>query len=73
MVEMFETKLRKIGNSMGIIIPSSIIEELGYINGDIIRVALPHSDLKPRNDLLKRIAGMAKGAKDFTRDREDRY
>ena len=73
MAEVFETKIRRIGNSLGIIIPAEIIEELGYHNGDTISIAIPPSDLKKRNKLLKQLAGMCKGMSPFVRDEEDRY
>jgi len=40
MTKLFEAKVRKIGNSLGIIIPSEIIEEMGFHKGDIINVAI---------------------------------
>ena len=38
MAEVFEAKLRKIGNSLGVIIPSEIIDELGYHKGDVVHI-----------------------------------
>lgn len=73
MAEIFETKIRKIGNSLGVIIPSDLIEELGYHNGDTVKVAIPPSGLKKRNDLLKQLAGQFKGKSPFVRENEDRF
>jgi antitoxin component of MazEF toxin-antitoxin module len=52
MTEVFEAKLRKIGNSLGVIIPSDIIEEMEYKEGNLIYVAIPPSDNKQRNAIL---------------------
>ena len=73
MADVFETKIRKIGNSLGVIIPSEILEELGYKNGDTVHVAIPPSDLKKRNDLLKQLAGISSGKPPFVREKEDRF
>ena len=73
MAEVFEAKLRKIGNSLGVIIPSNLIEELGVHRGDMIHVAIPVISNEKRNELLRRIAGTYQKTKAFKRDKEDRY
>ena len=73
MAEVFEAKLRRIGNSLGIIIPNEIIQAGGYDDGDTINVAIPYSNLAERNKLLLAIAGKYKGKEPFVRDKEDRY
>lgn len=73
MTEIFEAKLRKIGNSLGIIIPSEIIEEMGFHKGDKIHLAIPPSETRKRNELIKRLAGVDAGKPPFERDKEDRY
>jgi antitoxin component of MazEF toxin-antitoxin module len=62
MAEVFEAKLRRVGNSLGIIIPNELIQEFGFDDGDIIRVAIPSSDISAR-----------RGKKPFKRDKGDRF
>ena len=73
MAEVFESKLRKVGNSVGIIIPNDILDELGYDQGDVIQVAIPPSDFESRNEIIHQMAGSAKGKKPFKREKRDRY
>ena len=73
MTEVFETKLRKIGNSLGIIIPNEILRVLGYEKGDSIHVAIPLSDKKTRNKKLLLLAGIDKIKSEFKRDKKDRF
>lgn len=73
MTRVFSAKLRKLGNSLGIIIPAEIIEELGFHTGDVIHVAIPPSELRKRNELLRTLAGVDKGKPPFFRDKGERY
>ncbi len=69
MSSTFEAKLRRIGNSLGIIIPSEVLDELGYGQGDNVRVMIP---LKRRERLLA-LAGMYVGKPRFKRDKRERF
>lgn len=73
MTEVFEARLRKIGNSLGILVPAHIIEGLGFRQGDVIHVAIPPSETTKRNDLLLELTGIDKKKSRFTREEEDRY
>lgn len=73
MVEVFEARLRKIGNSLGILIPAHILEGLGFHKGDIIQVAIPPSETLKRNELLLELTGIDKKKTIFKREKEDRY
>ena len=73
MTEVFEAKLRKIGNSLGVIIPSEIIEELGYHRGDVVHIAIPPVNGDKRNELILKMAGIYKKKLHFKRDKGDRY
>ena len=73
MTEVFESKLRRIGNSLGIIIPNDVLEELGYDQGDSIQVVIPPSDIETQNERLRKMAGSAKGKKPFKHEKRDRY
>ena len=73
MSEVFEAKLRKIGNSLGVIIPAKIIEELHFQKGDVIHLAIPPTNNVKRNDLILNIAGIDIKKPRFKRDKKDRY
>jgi len=73
MTEVFEAKLRKIGNSLGVIIPSDIIDELGYHKGDIVHIAIPPANGDKRNKQILNMAGIYKKKSTFKRDKGDRY
>jgi len=73
MSEVFEAKLRKIGNSLGIIVPSNIIEELNFHKGDVVHVVIPPTKNIKRNKLLLSLAGIDKNKIPFKREKGDRY
>lgn len=73
MSEVFETKLRKIGNSLGILVPAHIIKGLNFHKGDTINVAIPASKNIKRNKLLVSLAGIDKDKTLFKREKKDRY
>lgn len=73
MADVIEAKLRKVGNSLGIIIPNDILQQLGYAKGDIIHLAISPADIKIRNRDLLALAGIDKGKKPFRREKRDRF
>lgn len=73
MAEVFEAKLRRVGNSFGVIIPREMIQEAGYDIGDTIPLTIPKKDFEERNRKLRSIIGMHKGLPGFEREKEDRY
>lgn len=73
MTETFEAKLRQIGNSLGVIIPSEVLDERGFTKGDKVQLTLPPSSFEKRNEKLKKMIGVYKGTKPFKRDKDDRY
>ncbi|MDO9537307.1 MAG: hypothetical protein Q7J68_03205 [Thermoplasmata archaeon] len=73
MADVFEAKLRRVGNSLGIIIPNDLLEELGFGQGDVIHVAIPSSSLGTRNEKLMKLIGIERGKKPFRRDKGDRF
>lgn len=73
MATVIDTKLRRIGNSMGVIIPNRIIESRGYRLGDTIPIALPPATVTDRNRRLRELAGTFKNKGAFVREKEDRY
>ena len=73
MAEVFEAKLRRIGNSLGIIVPSHIIEGLNFHKGDIVHIVIPPSESIKRKRLLISLAGIDKNKTPFKREKKDRY
>ena len=69
MSELFKAKVRRVGTSLGILIPKGIAEQDKIKVGQEIQVSF----LKQRKieEVLK-LFGTAKGAKPFERDRTDR-
>lgn len=61
--------MRKIGNSLGVMIPSEIIEEMGFRKGDTIHVAIPPSESEKRNEMLRELAGIDKEKAPFRREK----
>jgi antitoxin component of MazEF toxin-antitoxin module len=68
MERVVKVKVRKIGTSLGVLIPKKFIEESSVKEGEEIEIAL----LKRKKELVNRFFGMARGAKHFHRDKEDR-
>lgn len=64
--EMFVTKLRKIGNSYGVLIPASVIREEGLKTQDKVEVII----MKRTSRAIDRYFGIAKHFKEpFIRDK----
>jgi antitoxin component of MazEF toxin-antitoxin module len=72
MSEVFKTKVRKIGNALGVIIPKKVLKKVHATEGEEIEMIIPASDPQ-RQIALKNVAGLYKGAKPFVREFEDRY
>lgn len=69
MPELFKAKVRKVGTSLGVLIPKDLIEELGVKEGEEVEVGLLKEN---RLKLIEKAFGIAKGAGPFERDRIDR-
>lgn len=69
MPKAFKAKIRKVGTSLGILVPKELAESERIKEGEEVEVGL----LKRRKvgEVLK-LMGTAKGAKPFERDRIDR-
>ncbi len=72
MTEVFRTKLRRVGNSLGITIPLDVIHKLGFHKDDVVDVAIPPKR-EVKNRTIMEIAGIDAGKSAFKRDRGDRY
>lgn len=64
---VFKVKIRKIGTSLGVLIPKQIIDEGSLKVGEEVEIDI----LKRRKDLIDRALGMARGAKPFVREYEE--
>ncbi len=72
MSEVFEAKVRKIGNARGVIIPNDILKRIHAIEGEKIQFIIPITRTS-RLKALRNVAGRYKRAKPFKREHEDRY
>ena len=69
MPELFKAKVRKVGSSLGILIPKEVIEKQKIKEGEEVEVGL----LKQRRlEEVLRLIGTAKDTKPFERDIIDR-
>ena len=69
MSELFETRIRRIGTSFGVLIPKRLMKDQKIKNGDKVEIAL----LKRRKlALIERAFGIAKGSAGFEREHNDR-
>ena len=71
MTQVFEGKVRKLGNSMAVIIPNEVLTEAGVREGDALKLAIPVSIVK-RKRVWKKIAGIDAGLPPFSREKHDR-
>ncbi|MDG6900307.1 MAG: AbrB/MazE/SpoVT family DNA-binding domain-containing protein [Nitrososphaerota archaeon] len=71
MAQVFEGKVRKLGNSMAVIIPKDVLTEVGVREGDVLKLAIPVSVTK-RKRVWKRVAGIDAGLPPFSREEHDR-
>jgi len=65
-------KVRRLGNSMAVIIPKELLEESGASEGDTIKlsIAIPKAT---RETGLESIAGKDRKARPFVREKQDRF
>lgn len=68
METVFKVKVRRIGSSLGVLIPKRMISKKKIKEGEEIEISL----LKRRKELISKAFGIAKGAGPFERDSLDR-
>ena len=69
MVEVLRVKVRKVGDSLGFLIPKGLADKEKIKEGEEVNVSI----FKERNlDAVLKLRGIAKGAQPFKRDRTDR-
>ena len=71
MTTVFETKVRRLGNSLAVIVPNQIAVETGAREGDDVKVSIM-STRSSGSSALDEFAGKNIGAKPFSRNRRDR-
>ncbi len=69
MSELFKAKARKVGTSIGVLIPKGVIQQEKIKIGQELELYF----LKPKRlEEIEKMFGIAKGAKPFRRDNGDR-
>ena len=71
MAQVFEGKVRRLGNSMAVIIPSNVLSDAGIHEGDLLKLAIPVPLVK-RKRIWKKVAGIDRGMPAFSREKHDR-
>ncbi len=72
MSRVLSGKIRRVGNSMAVIIPKDLLEETGAGEGDSIKLSLTIPKAK-RDSALENMAGMYPRARPFKREKRDRF
>ncbi|MCL4326604.1 MAG: hypothetical protein M1481_07325 [Candidatus Thermoplasmatota archaeon] len=67
METIFKVKIRRVGTSLGILIPKRLIANKSIKEGEEVEIAI----LKRRKDLVAKVFGIAKGAGHFERHAKD--
>jgi len=65
-------RIRRVGNSLAVIIPKELLDEAGANEGDMISLSLSIPTSK-RNSALMAAAGIDKRKRHFQRKATDRY
>ncbi len=66
---LFKTRVRKVGTSLGVLIPKDLIAQQKIREGETIEIALFK---EKKLEQIKKAFGIAKGSKPFERDGVDR-
>jgi antitoxin component of MazEF toxin-antitoxin module len=73
MSKLFTAKVRKVGTSLGLLIPKEIAQQEEIKEGQEIQISLlKKRKLEEVEEMIEKMFGKAKGAKSFERDRNDR-
>lgn len=71
-MELFRGRLRRVGNSLSVLVPKKALDELHVGEGDEVEVALMPMARERRRRLAAAI-GSTPGLAPFRRERRDRY
>ena len=69
MSQLFNVKVRRVGTSLGVLIPKEVVAEEGIQEGEQVGVSLLKAK---RLESIDRLFGIAKGARPFKRDKTNR-
>ena len=72
LMEAFRARLRRVGNSLSVLVPKQTLDELHVGEGDEVEVTV-HRVKSDQEAALDAIAGTCPGLGPFKRDRRDRY
>lgn len=72
LVQLFRGRLRRVGNSLSVLVPKKALEDLHRGEGDEVEVAIlpPAPERRAR---LQRAIGSVPGLAPFRRERKDRF
>ncbi|MBS3062353.1 MAG: hypothetical protein J4203_00640 [Candidatus Diapherotrites archaeon] len=69
MSQMFKAKIRRVGTSLGLLIPKDVVVEEDIQEGEQVDVGLLKAK---RLESINKLFGIAKGARSFKRDKSNR-
>ena len=76
MSRVFQGKVRRVGNSLAVIVPKDVLEDVGAEEGDSVKISIAPkervSKKRRKRDAFESVAGIYPNAKSFVRDRTDR-
>ena len=73
MSELFKAKVRRVGTSLGLLIPKEVVEQEKIKEVQEIELSiLKQRKLEEVEEMIEKMFGIAKGSKSFERDRIDR-
>lgn len=72
LMEAFRARLRRVGNSLSVLVPKQTLDELHVGEGDEVEVTVHRVD-SDQMRRLRSLIGTSPGLGPFKRDRRDRY
>ena len=69
MADVFRTSVRRVGTSLGVLIPKDVARKQRLHEGEEIEIGILK---KQKRELIEQSFGIAKGASPFQRDKRDR-
>ena len=72
MSRVLSGRIRKVGNSLAVIIPKGLLDEAGAKEGDTVRLSIAIPTCR-RDSALEAVAGVDRGRRAFRRKKLDRY
>jgi antitoxin component of MazEF toxin-antitoxin module len=71
-MELFVGRLRRVGNSLSVLVPKKALDEMHVGEGDEIEISL-RPVRQERERRLSQVVGSLPGLTPFRRERKDRY